>query len=170
MLKKTIELAIKAILGEAEDTLVNYPLPSFHFELTIGSDGSDSPDAAFQEVEGLTTEISFDQVYSGGENDKVYKLPQKVNYPNLVLKRGIFKQESPLADWCANCINGEASFTIETKVLTLSLLDTGNHEPLRSWSFYDAYPVKYEISPFNAQESQLAIEKIEIAYSKFTKV
>lgn len=156
--------------AKSKTSLPNYPLPSFHFELSIGRSSSKSPDAAFQEVEGLTAEISFEEVHSGGENDKVYKLPQNVSYPNLILKRGMIKKNSSLVDWCTKCIHGEASFAIETKVITLSLLDTGNHKPLKSWSFYDAYPVKYEVSAFNAEENQLTIETIEIAYSKFAKV
>lgn len=165
------------------------PLPhvGFHFEVTIlanpkkagSSMGAMAKsigktaagaviDNAFQEVSGVSSELKFEEIQAGGENDKTYKLPKSVSYPNLVLKRGVAGAYSPLVDWCGECMNSDSSFKIETKMLVLSLLDLNQHTPVATWNFYDAYPVKYEVSGFNAEENNVLIENIEIAYSKYT--
>jgi phage tail-like protein len=35
------------------------------------------------------------------------------------------------------------------------------------WTFNNAYPVKYAVSDLNSQESNIAIESIELAYTYF---
>ena len=43
------------------------------------------------------------------------------------------------------------------------------HEPLATWNFLRAYPVKWSLSDFKAQENALAVESLELAYSRFRK-
>jgi phage tail-like protein len=40
--------------------------------------------------------------------------------------------------------------------------------PLMVWNVVGAYPVRWEVSEFNAEESKLAIETIELKYRYFT--
>ena len=35
------------------------------------------------------------------------------------------------------------------------------------WDFYNAYPVKYAVSDLKAQESEIVIESLELAYTYF---
>ena len=44
------------------------------------------------------------------------------------------------------------------------------HLPLARWDFQRAYPVKWSLSDFKAQENALAIESLELAYQMFRKV
>ena len=41
----------------------------------------------FQDVSGLSFEIETETFVEGGENRFEYKLPKRIKYPNLVLKR-----------------------------------------------------------------------------------
>jgi phage tail-like protein len=36
-----------------------------------------------------------------------------------------------------------------------------------TWNVVHAYPIKWSVSEFNAEKSQLAIESIELAYNYF---
>jgi len=41
------------------------------------------------------------------------------------------------------------------------------HEPLMTWNVVHAYPLKWAMADFNAEESKLVIETIELAYNYF---
>lgn len=140
-------------------------LTSFYFSLSISKEGNPS-DAAFQEASGLSKEMGLEDVVSGGENRFKYRLPTNVTYPNLVLKRGIVMEYSPLIEWCQTTLDGGMGKPIKTKNIMLSLLDkTG--QTCMSWHFVGAYPIKWAMSDLKSQENTMLIETIELAYQYF---
>ena len=52
----------------------------------------------FSECTGISVEIETKEYMEGGANDFVHKLPTRVKYPNIVLKRGITHEEA-LLQW-----------------------------------------------------------------------
>lgn len=142
---------------------------SFYFNLSIlenPATGSNN-DAAFQEASGLSAEMGIEEVVSGGQNFFKYRLPGVMTYPNLVLKRGVAFDRSPLIRWCQSTLGSGLGKPIQTKNLLLSLLD-GNGQSSMSWSFTKAYPIKWAVADLNAKESNVLIETIEFAYQYFT--
>jgi len=142
----------------------SYPLPAFFFEVIIGSGG----DTSFQEVTGIRNELETESVVEGGENRFVHQLPKAVKHPNLVLKRGIAKSDSSLEQWCKSVLEQDFTKAIETKELEVRLLNE-EKEAVRSWSFVNAYPVNWEVESFNSTKNEVAIEKIELAYSHLVR-
>lgn len=138
----------------------DYPI-GFYFELAFKDQ-----DIAFQEVSGISKELSIEEVACGDENRFKYRLPTVSSSQNLVLKRGIAPVGSLLVNWCASCIDQGLSNTIQTHNVTLNLLDS-NSQILMTWTFHNAYPLKYAISDLNSQESGIIIESIELAYTYF---
>jgi phage tail-like protein len=136
-----------------------YPPLGFHFKVEFANI---SGEYQFQSVSGLNVELETEQVAEGGENRFKHKLPVSTRYPNLVLKRGI-RVDSALTKWCREALE---DFDIKPTNLTISLLNE-EHEPLMSWNVVHAYPIKWSVSEFNAEKSQLAIESIELAYNYF---
>ncbi|MGB1450867.1 MAG: phage tail protein, partial [Marinirhabdus sp.] len=61
------------------------------------------------------------------------------------------------------------SFQFSPTDLTVKLLNEA-HEPLITWNVVHAYPVKWDVGDFNAEENKLVIETIELAYNYFTLV
>lgn len=145
-----------------------YPPVSFYFAVYF-SDISAVTDNSFQEVQGLSSEVELESIKEGGENRFTHRVPGRAKYPNLVLKRGLITFGSILATWCEECLSGEYTTPIEPKTLTVMLMDE-YQIPLRTWNIVNAYPVKWQVSDFNAMESKLAIETIELAYNYFTIV
>ncbi|MBO3697747.1 phage tail protein [Roseivirga sp. E12] len=138
----------------------NYPV-SFYFELSF-----EGEDAAFHEVTGISKELGLEEVPSGGENRFNYRLPTVAKSQNLVLKRALVPAGSKLIDWCSETIDGGLDNGIETKDVTLSLLNAkGDAQVI--WTFHNAYPVKYSVSDLKSDENRLAIETIELAYTYF---
>ena len=149
----------------ANQTYDTYPynLPvSFHFNVNIGGDTKD--DIRFQEVNGLTAEISVEELVVGGENMFTYRLPVKAKYNNIILKRGMLKN-SKLIDWFRNAVE---HFQFEPRDIKINLLNEKN-EPVAFWKVIQAYPVKWVISDFKASENALVIETIELAYQYFQR-
>ncbi|MEQ9405957.1 MAG: phage tail protein [Cyclobacteriaceae bacterium] len=145
-----------------------YPPPSFYFRLSF-SGISGQADAGFQEAAGLNAEIEVEEVKCGGENRFKYRLPKQAKYGNLVLKRGLVTASSQLAKWCQDTLSSDFSTAIQPKSIMLFLLGADN-KPLMTWSFINAYPVKWSLSDFKSQENAIAIESLEFAYNYFKKV
>lgn len=103
-----------------------------------------------------------------------YRLPKGVKYQNLVLSRGVASSTSPLVNWCIETLQGGLGERIRTRELIISLLGPGKTEseacPLHSWTVVNAYPVKWQAESFNAEKSEVAIEKIEFAFTHFYRV
>ena len=81
-------------------------------------------------------ELYFDvfEYHEGGNNDFVHRLPGGLHYPNLVLSRGLTKEDVLLKWFCATHTKAER------KEITLTLQTA---EAERTWTFADAFPVKW---------------------------
>ncbi len=140
-----------------------YNIPvSFHFNVNFGTDTT--RDITFQEVGGLTAEMTTEELAVGGENRFTYRLPVKAKYGNLILKRGMIN-DSRLVQWFRDAIE---NFQFAPMDISVNLLDK-EHKSISFWMFIQAYPVKWVISDFNANNNTLVIETIELAYQYFKR-
>lgn len=138
-----------------------YPPVGFHFKVEFGAI-SPQIDHQFQSVSGLSVDIETEEFAEGGENRFKHKLPVRTKFANLILKRGLVT-DSKLITWCKDAIE---NFDFSPTDLTIKLLNA-SHEPLATWSVVHAYPVKWSVSDFNAEQNSVAIETIELAYNYF---
>ena len=145
-----------------------YPLPGFHFNVTFDGlpGGATAIDSRFAEVSGLSSELAVEELAEGGENRFIHKLPGRAKFPNLVLKRALFPVTSTLFKWAQDAIN---NLDIRPCTVMVTLLND-KHEPVKSWNFSNAYPVKIKISEFKAGDNALALETIELAYDFFREL
>jgi phage tail-like protein len=143
-----------------------YPPVGFHFRVVFGNLGPNGNDVRFQEVSGLTGELGIEEVAEGGENRFSHRLPTRGRYSNLILKRGLFV-DSQLIDWCRDAIE---RFIFEPTTVDVTLLKE-DHQPLSdTYSFVRAWPVKWTVSDFKAQENAVVVETLELAYNYFTRI
>ncbi len=66
----------------------------FYFSLSYQGE-----DNSFQEVSGISKELSIEEMADGGENKFKYRLPIIAENKNLVLKRGPVRAKSKLLQW-----------------------------------------------------------------------
>jgi phage tail-like protein len=122
----------------------------------------------FMEVSGLEVSIGIDEVEEGGENNYVHKLPGRMTWPNITLKRGI-TQNDTLLEWL-NKASGE-QFAANGNRLTRSTaaitLIGPSAERLRSWEFNGAFPVKWKGPDFAVSSNDMATEELEITHHGF---
>ena len=142
----------------------DYPPVGFHFRVTFDLAGAGSNDTRFQEVSGIEAELETITHKEGGENRFSHTLPVRGRYPDLVLKRGLVT-DSRVIEWCRKAIE---NLEIEPVSIQVSLLND-KHEPLQTYTFYNAWPRKWSISPLNAEENRVVIESLDIVYQYFRK-
>lgn len=139
-----------------------YPPVGFHFRVEFLQLGNDN-DTRFQSVSGLTVEYDTESFKEGGENRFEHKLPVRTKYADLSLKRGMLT-DSAVIRWCRDALENRRIDPVQVQVTLLN----ENHEPLRTWSVFKAWPRKWQVADLNAQENAVVIETLELSYSHFT--
>lgn len=140
------------------------PPVGFHFKVEVlGLARALDDDVRFTDVGGLSFELAAEEVPEGGENRFVQRYPQRVKYPDLVLKRGLLKS-SAIWDWTRDCIE---NLDIQPKNVDVKLLNE-KHEPLMTWHLIGAWPVKWAVSDLSASSNAYVIETLQLAYQYFT--
>ena len=129
------------------------PVPELRFKVQLP--GVDL--GRFRECTGLAAEIEVKDYNEGGVNDRVHKLPTRMKYPNLVLKRGVTRTKD-MEEWFLDSWMGP-----RRKAVSLTMINEAG-TPVRGWSFAQAYPVKWTGPNFNAGQATSAVEAIEVAH------
>lgn len=158
----------------SESTIYDPPL-GFYFKVSFENLSPVTEDFHFQSVSGLTMEMATESRKEGGNNRYDLELPLKAQYPDLVLKRGLWiidqetrtqNEKGHLQAWCHRTIQ---SLVIRPSNLTVSLRNAKGL-PIMSWWIKRAWPKKWTVSDFNAEENQLVIETVELHYDYFTVI
>ncbi len=112
----------------------------------------------FNECSGLEMSLEIEEYKQGGQNGYVHRFPTRVNWSNIILKKGI-RRTTDLWDW-------QYAFT-QGKVRRrdgLIVLLNEQRVPHTIWVFRRGLPVKYTAPTLNAEQNQVAIETLEIAH------
>ena len=144
---------------------IYYPPVGFSFMVEFQGLSTQNTDISFQSVSGLTVDLETEEIAEGGENRFKHKIPVRSKFPNLVLKRGMLLN-SEVIKWCKKALE---NFEIEPVDITVKLLGE-DAKPLQTWNIVRAYPIKWSVGDFNAEESKLVIETIELTYQYFNIV
>lgn len=132
----------------------NDPLLGCHFLIEL--DGI--AQASFSECSGLQAEIKTESYREGGLNDYAHHFWDGVEYPALVLKRGLIR-DSQLWAWYRHTMARH----IERKNGTIYLLDRQGETVMR-WDFKEAFPVKWVGPELKADSGNVAFESIELRH------
>lgn len=123
---------------------------------------------AFTEVSGLSVQIDVEELAEGGQNQYTHKLPGRMKWPNLVLKRGVTETDN-LFEWFAKS-SGDgfagAGNKIQPRNGAITLMDAAG-KAVRTWKFTDAYPVKWSGPKLAASSRDLAVEELEVCHCGF---
>jgi phage tail-like protein len=130
------------------------PYANFNFVVDIG--GGD--EIAFAEAELPAAEIGVIEYREGADKtNAVRKLPGRVRYDKLVLRRGI-AGDLALWQWFKEVRDGQPT----RRDVRVTLLDEARN-PVQQWRFRDAWPAKYDPSDLNAKGNEVLIETFELA-------
>lgn len=118
-------------------------------------------DIRFKRVSGLGSTIATQPLTEGGQNLYTQHLPQGVQYENLVLERGMAVGSLLVAEFNLTM----SLFRFSPGNVLVSLLDE-EAQPISSWLFMTAYPVKWTVAPLDADSNQVVVETMELAYQR----
>lgn len=122
-------------------------------------------DIRFQKVSGLSAEVSLVTHQEGGENLYSHRIPDRVDYRNLVLERGMVIG-SPL--------NVEFDVVLSHFQFLPSNVIVAVHgeegAPRAAWMFINAFPVKWSTSDLDASAESVVIDTMELAYARMQPI
>jgi len=150
--------------------VIDTVLPAFNFYVGFLEEGEELSlfDIAglfiggFSEVQGLDSSMTVDTYLEGGVNDRVHRLPGRIDVANLTLTKGVGFTDD-LWNWLETWQKGEA-----LRKSVFIMLANSMKVPLKIWAAERCLPVRYTGPVLNAQSSALAIEKLELAPEKLT--
>lgn len=122
----------------------------------------------FSEVSGLEMTVQTEDVKEGGVNTFTHKLATGIEYPNLVLRRGL--ADATLWDWMHDVSRGLGLVpVVKRKNVRVILLDADGTEKW-GWEFRDAYPVQWSGPDFDAAQNAVAMESLELVHRGITQM
>jgi phage tail-like protein len=117
---------------------------------------------AVTELAGIEADVAVLESREGTDLTSAQKQPGQASYTNLVVRRPLTK-DLTLWDWMQKSISG----TVSPPTITVRLLDA-QEQPVVTWTFKNAFPVKWTGPVLNALSNDIAMETLEIAHSGFT--
>jgi phage tail-like protein len=147
-----------------------YPPWGFYYQVAFSDSVSkEKNDVRFQSVSGLSVEYDTEEYKEGGENRFTHKLPVRTKYADMVLKRGMLVGPSVLVGnsvikWFLDAFRDRTFKAADINVILMN----EKSQPLRTWKVAHAVPKKWTVSDFNANESSLVIETLELSYRYFS--
>jgi phage tail-like protein len=138
------------------------PLLTSFFRVEIDSiDGG-----FFRKCTGLKTETEVFEYQEGGDNETVRKLIGPTKASNLVLTHG-FVNDPALFKW-RDEIAASGAKKITRRNGSIVVLGPDLTEVAR-WNFQKAWPVRWEMTDFDASSGQAACEILELAVERLVK-
>lgn len=135
------------------------PYSQFNFLVDLGN-GTDSPQAGFQEVSGLGMEVTVAEYRAGNFKDNApMKITGLYKVPDITLKRGVMAALD-LYQWLDEVRNGKQD---QLRDVTISLMSEDRSGPVLTWKLTGARPTKYSGPGLNAKGSEVAIEELVLA-------
>lgn len=118
-------------------------------------------DAAFQRISGLSRELGVEQQSSGGENLRNNYLATKITHGSLLLERGVMSV-TPLSMQFEHMMRGGEPFYCNVFIHLLNDMNI----PVANWGISNALPVSWKTGDFNASDSKVLINSIELRYQE----
>lgn len=111
----------------------------------------------FTRCSGLELQVEVLEYAEGGNNEFVHQLPGRLRYPNLVLARGLTNEDAVFKWFSAT--RTKASL----KEVTITF-QSHTQQTIRTFTFADAFPVRWTGPVSEAGTATVAMETLEIAH------
>ncbi len=113
----------------------------------------------FMEVRGLGADLEVTPYAEGGVNDHVHQLPVRHSWSRITLRRGVVRDPG-LFSWYVAGLTQSLGARRDGSLILLTATGT----PALSWTFHAGLAAKWVGPEFNALQSSVAIEALEIAH------
>lgn len=139
-----------------------FPYAQFNFLVDIGA-GTDGMKAGFQEVSGLSIDVTVAEYRAGNSKENS---PMKVNtihkLGDVTLKRGVIGA-ADLWKLVEEVRNGTQ---VRGKTVIIQLMDEMHQNVAMKWTLKEARAIKYSGPSLSGKGSDVAIEELTFAYER----
>lgn len=122
----------------------------------------------FASVTGLQVTVQTEDLVEGGQNGYSRKLPGRMEWPNIVLSRGLINSDN-LFEWM-NKTSGEgfaaSSNKLQRSTGAITVISSSGAR-LRSWNLDGCFPVRWKGPDFNVTSGDTLSEELELAHEGF---
>jgi phage tail-like protein len=152
------ELAKPYATGDRGDALYEDPLLGFNFELKIEGKVA----GYFTELSGVGSEheVIEHKVVDGGGHEIVRKIPGRLKWGDVTLKRGI-TTNLQIWEWRDLVVKGDMSGA--RAPVTITMYDRA-YTPKAIWHFANAWPSKVSGPNFKSDGNEFGVEEVTIVH------
>lgn len=145
-------------LGKRDDAATEDPLLGFNFMLEL--EGSVA--GYFTECSGIGSEheVVEQKVVDKGGHEIVRKLPGRLKFTDVTLKRGI-TSDLKIWEWRDMAVQGKVKGA--RKNCTITMLSR-EYKPVAVWHFANAWPSKVVGPSLKADSNEIGVEEITIVH------
>ena len=138
------------------------PYGNYNFQVDDGVNPPDSVEGGFSEA--ILPEATIDVITYRNGNAKtaeVQKIPGRVTYTSLILRRGVMGFAN-LYEWWNAIRNGELN---QMRNIQVSLLQE-DRSTVMQWRFTNAWPTRLKYGSLMGEGDQVVVEELEIAFER----
>jgi phage tail-like protein len=135
------------------------PIVSFRFQLEV----SGSVTGYFNEVSGIGSEheiVEFKVMEQDGHTEGVKKIPGRLKWENITLKRGI-TTDMQIWDWRQQVVDGQVESA--RKGGSIVMLDEA-FTPVARWDFVRGWPSKVTGPSPKADSNEVGVEELTLTH------
>jgi phage tail-like protein len=126
-------------------------------------EGTEGPQAGFQEVSGIGMEVTVAEYRAGNfKANAVLKINTMNKSTDVTLKRGVIGSLN-LYKWLDQIRNGDQN---ARRTITVTLMNEDHSAAVVTWKLGEARPIKVTMGPLNAKGTDVAMEEMVISYER----
>jgi phage tail-like protein len=139
------------------------PYTQFNFLVDLGDGVTEGPNAGFQELSAISTEVAVIEYRNGNSRENsVRKITGLNKATDVTMKRGIIGSLN-LYQWLNEIRDGDQN---ALRTVTIQLQNEDHSGVVQTWKLLRARIIKHASGPFNAKSNDVAIEEIVLAYER----
>lgn len=146
----SLDKVVEVIFGPLD------PAPEFKYYVEV--DGL--AEGAFIECSGMSAKRDVLEVKEGGLNHYTHKLPGRITYGDITLRKGIMFS-TKMWEWFAE---GLLDAKVERKNLTIVQYSAYFNLPARWYNVKRAFPMSWEASSLRTDSTQYAVESLTLSF------
>ena len=138
------------------------PYVQFNFLVDIG-EGTDGPEAGFQECSNIGMEVTVAEYRNGNEKENsVRKITGLNKATDVTLKRGVIGSLN-LYQWLNDIRDGNQN---AHRTVVIQLQNEDHTQVVQTWKLIRARIIKHISGPMNAKGTDVAMEELTLAYER----
>ena len=139
------------------------PYTQFNFLVDLGDGNTDGPQAGFQEISAISTEVTVSEYRNGNSKENsVIKITGLNKAADVTLKRGLIGSLN-LYQWLNQIRNGDQA---ALRTVTIQLQNEDHSAVVQTWKLLRARIIKHTSGPLNAKGTDVAMEEMVLAYER----